>query len=201
MASKTEILNMALSHLGISKDVANIDTEKSEEAAAGRRFYDLAKDIVSTITAWPFLTKIAALALIEASPNVEWAYSYRYPSDCKHLKRILSGVRNDSRQTRSPYRVAHDTGGLVIFSDQENAEMEYSVTPNNPQLYSSDYTLSFSYLLASFMAPRLTKGDQFNLGGKALQLFNFTVSQAEARAFNEEQVEEAPNAEHIRARE
>lgn len=201
MASKTEILNMALSHLGISKDVANIDTEQgSEEATAGRRFYDIARDYTATRIAWPFLAKLAALALIEKTPNSEWAFSYRYPSDCKYMKRILSGIRNDSRQTRSPYKIAQDTGGLVIFSDVENAELEYSVVADNPQLYSSDFTLAFSQYLGVLMAPRVTKGDQFNLAAKTLELFRLTVSQAQARALNEEQVEEEPDAEFIRAR-
>lgn len=39
MATKVEIWNMALSHLGVSKEVASV-TERSKEAEACNRFYD-----------------------------------------------------------------------------------------------------------------------------------------------------------------
>lgn len=200
MASKTENLNMALSHLGIGKDVANIETERSPEATAGRRFYDVARDFVAVQLPWPFLTKITTLALVEEDPNDEWAYSYQYPSDCIHIRRILSGVRNDSRQTRSPYRITQGASGKVIFSDVEDAEFEYTVIPDDPSLYSADYTIAFSYYLAFLISPRVTKGDQFKLGQRALELFEVFLSKAGARLFNEEQAEQLPEAEYITAR-
>lgn len=200
MSSKTEILNMALSHIGIGEEVGNIGTEKSEEAQAGRRFYDIASQVVSTAIPWPFLTKIQALALIETEPNTEWGYSYRYPSDCTNIRRILSGVRNDSRQTRSPYKIAQDSSGLIIFSDERDAVAEYRVLPNNPQIYPADYTLAFSLWLAVLMAPRLTKGDPKGLRTKSFELYRFEIDAAKTRALNEQQDEEEPEADWIAGR-
>ncbi len=71
MSTKTEILNMALAHIGVSKKVGNFDTEDSKEANAGRTFFDIARDNVLRDTQWPFTTKIEALALIEEEPNNE----------------------------------------------------------------------------------------------------------------------------------
>lgn len=198
MASKTGILNIALGHIGISKEVGSIETESSEEAKAGRRYYDVALNTIVRSSPWPFLTKITTLPLIEEEPNTEWGYSYRYPSDCKFIRRILSGIRNDDRQTRAPYRIAQDAGGLVMFTDQEDVEVEYTVTADNEALYPNDFVLALSYLLASLMAPRLTSGDQFKLGDKAFQKYVFAVQNAEANAFNEEQDEEVPEGEFTR---
>lgn len=200
MASKTEILNMALSHIGIGKEVANIVTENSEEARAGRRFYDIASRKVSTVIPWPFLTKIQALALVETEPNTEWAFSYRYPSDCLYIERILSGVRNDSRETRVPYKIAQDSSGKLIFSDEDDAVVEYRISPTDPQTFPEDYTLAFSFYLAVLIAPRLTKGDPNKLGARAAQLYTLTIGEAQDRALNEQQDEEEPEADYIAGR-
>ena len=99
MATKTEIFNMALGHLAIGKMVANFTAEQSQEARIGRIYYDIALGQVLKDVPWPFATKIAALGLLEEEPNTEWGYSYRYPSDCAHFRRILSG----SRSLRAPF--------------------------------------------------------------------------------------------------
>jgi len=42
MASKTETANLVLGHLGIGTEISNLTTSKTEEAAALRRFHDIA---------------------------------------------------------------------------------------------------------------------------------------------------------------
>lgn len=200
MASKVNIVNMAISHLAISKTVMNLETDDGQEAKVARLFYDTARKATLRDFPWPFATRIITAGLIEEEPNTEWGFSYRYPTDCVYLRRILSGLRNDSRQTRSPYRIASDTSGKLIFTDQEDAEIEYTVNTDDPQFYPEDFTLAFSYYLAHLMAPRLTGGDQFKLGEKALELYRFEISRAVSRGANEEQIEEPPEAEWTRAR-
>ena len=92
MASKTEIGNLALSHIGIGKEVANIETEQSAEASALRRVYDTALRKTLRDFNWPFARVIADLGLIEEDPTDEWDFSYRVPSDCVSFRRIPSGV-------------------------------------------------------------------------------------------------------------
>jgi hypothetical protein len=201
MASSTEICNIALSHLNIGKEIAALDTEQSQEASACRRFYEIALDLTLRDFAWPFSSKVDVLALIEEDPNDEWAYSYRYPSDCIKIKRVLSGVRNDTRQSRIEYKISRDDAGLILYCDIEDAEIEYSVREEDPEKYPSDFIMAFSYRIAAYIAPRLTKGDPYKLGDKALQMYFGELSQARANALNEEQVAQDPEAEIIRARE
>lgn len=201
MASKTEIFNMALSHLAVGKDVSNLETEQSEEARVGRRLYDTALRATLAAFNWPFATRIVALALIEEEPNSEWAFSYRYPSDCLNIRRVLSGIRNDNRQTRAPYKMAGDDTGTIIFTDEEDAQIEYTKYIDNPLIYPADFTLALSYYLAAMAAPSLTGGDQFKLGEKALRMYVVELKRAEARAGNEDQVEEEPDSEFVRIRE
>lgn len=201
MASETEIANLALSHLGIGKEIASLETEKSEEATACRRFYTLLRDSSLRDFPWPFATKIIAVGLVEEDPNDEWSFSYRYPTDCLKLRRILSGTRNDNRQTRIPYKVARDDDGLLIWTDKEDAEVEYTVKETNPERFSADFVTFLSLRLSVAIAPRLTRGDPFKMGERAARLYELEVSKARATAVNEQQDEENPESEFISGRE
>ena len=200
-SSKAHIVNISLSHLSISKTVAILATKRSEEAITARLFYDVAMEATLRDFPWPFATRILALALVEENPNDEWNFSYRYPTDCLEIRRILSGIRNDTRQSRVPYRILSDEQGSLVYTDKENAEIEYTVNAVSPQFYSADFVMAFSLYLAHLMAPRLTGGDPYKLGARALGLYDLEISRAVKNAFNEQQIEEPPESEFIRARE
>jgi hypothetical protein len=200
-SSTTAIANLAISHLGIGKEIANLETERSSEAQACRRFYETARDVTLRDFPWPFATKINAIGLVEEDPNDEWGFSYRYPTDCLMLRRILSGLRNDNRQSRIPYRVTRDDSGLLIYTDAEDAELEYTIKETDVGRFPADFTMAFSFLLAGYVAPRLTGGDPFKLGQRALELYQIELSHARLTAMNEEQSEELPDSEFIRTRE
>lgn len=201
MASKTGICNMALSHLGVGKNIANLDTDKGEEASVCRVFFETARDATLRDFAWPFANKSAALGLVEANPNDEWQYSYRYPSDCLKFIRIPSGTRNDTRQSRVPYKVSKDDAGKLLFTDMVDADGEYTVRITDPVFFTEDFVLALSLRIAAYIAPRITGGDPFKMGARAMQMYLVELSVARASALNEEQSEEDPQSEFIRARE
>ena len=200
MSSKVGIVNMALSHLGNDKPVGNLDTERSSEALTAKAFYDIARDKALKEGPWPFSTRFAVLELVEEEPTTEWGYSYRYPSNCLSIHRIFSGIRNDSRQSRVPYKIGADDAGRLIYTDMDDAEIEYTAKNDSPHTYTDEFELAFSYLLASLMAPRLTSGDQFKLGERAFKLYQFEIGSAIADSSNEEQPDEEVESEYIRAR-
>lgn len=199
--SKTEISNMAISHLGTGKEIIDLDTEKSEEASVCRRFFEIAKDTVLQDCEWPFATKIASLGLIESSPNNEWDYSYSYPSDCLNFRKLQSGIRNDTRQSRIPYRIGHGDSGAIIFTDQEDAIGEYTVKITDTSRFYPDFTLALSLKLAYLIAPRLTKGDPDKMKQQIQSEYLYQLSLAKASAFNEEQMDEQVDSQFIRIRE
>jgi hypothetical protein len=199
-ASKTVIANLALSHLGIGKEIADIDTESSAEANTMRRFYEIARDKTLRDFNWPFATKIANLVLVETSPNNEWAYSYRYPSDCLRLRKIQSGIPYDNRQSRIPYRIGQDDSGKVIFCNLSSPVIEYTKREIVTSLYDSDFTMAFSYLLAHYSAPRLSGGDPFKVGDKAMANYDMEISKAKATSYNEEQAPMEPESSFVRIR-
>ena len=198
--SKTVIANLALSHLGSGKEVQDLDTENSDEANAIRRFYNEARNKVLRDFNWPFATKFADLTLVETTPNTEWGYSYRYPSDCIHLRRVRSGIRNDNRQSRQPYKIGKDATGKLIFTDLDSAKVEYTELVEAVELYDSNFVMALSYLLAVYAAPRVTGDDPFNLGDKAMRNYSMEIENAKSNAFNEEQPDRVVESEFIRSR-
>ena len=175
MSSTTEISNLAISHLGIGKEIANLDTEQTEEASACRRYFESAKKATLSDLDWTFATKFAVLNLIESEPNDEWNFSYRYPSDCINMRRILSGQRQDTQKTRVPYRISADSAGRIIYTDKEDAEIEYTKNVTDPGLFSAEFTLALSFRLASYIAPRLTGGDPFKMKQEMLAQYELSL--------------------------
>ena len=201
MATKVGICNLALSHAGSGKEIQDFDNDNTDEAAACRRFYDQALEELLRDFPWPFAKRQVALALISEDPNSEWAFEYQYPTDAKDLIRILSGNRNDNRQTRTPYQIYSGTAGLVIYTNMVDACMEYTLNETDPSTYPPDFAHAVALLLAVFIMPRVTSGDPFQLTQRAQQLFFRIYDKARANAANEQQDEEVPDADFIRTRE
>ena len=118
MASETEIANLSMVHLG-AQPIANINTEKSVGATTAKRFFALVRDLVLRDFPWPFATKIITMNLVEECPNEEWQFSYRYPPDTLKLRKILSGIRNDTPTSQERLKISRDGSGLLIFSDRQ----------------------------------------------------------------------------------
>ena len=201
VASKVSICNMALSHIGVSKRIVNIETEQSTEASTCRIFYNTALEESLREFPWSFATSFVALALVEEDPTDEWAYSYRVPSDCVTIRRVLSGVRNDTRESKVPYKVARDESGLLLYTDQENAEIEYTLFETDSTRYPADFVMAFSLKLAGYIAPALTRGDPTNVAVTAERRYIGVIKKAQATSVNEEQMDVPVDSEFVRARE
>lgn len=201
MSTKEQIANMALRAIGVGKTISDLDTDTSAEAVACRTFWETIRDEVLSDFPWPFATKFATLGLVEEDPTDEYQYSYRYPSDCLKLRRILSGARHDSRQTRVHYRVGQDTQGKLIYTDEQDAQVEYTLRETNTERFPSDLVLALSYKLAAAIAPSNAKGDPFKLVEKMLSLYEMQIGKAKANAANEDQPDENPESQFIRERE
>jgi hypothetical protein len=187
MASKTEICNLAISHLGHGKEISNVDTENSSEATICRRYYETALRAILRDAKFTFATKNVALGLVGSNPTTEWNYSYRYPSDCIFFRRIWSGSRNDTNDTRVEYKIIRDDTGLLIYTDMENAVAEYTFYNDDEGQYPPDFVMALSYRLANLIAPSITKGDPFGMGAKAYEMYLMEITRAQASSYNEEQ--------------
>ncbi len=210
-ATQLGICNAALRHLA-TKAIKSL-AEASEQAAACAGFYDQVRDEVLREFRWPFATRFAALTLVGGTATVpvtlEWKYSYRLPDDCLSPRRILSGTRQETEETRVPFDTASDDDGGLLYTDQPPADAT-DTTPQLPQLeytalmaearFASDFTQAFSLKLAFYIAPAVAGGDPNKLGARAGQLYEMLLQRAEFSAMTERQRDPAPESEFIRAR-
>ena len=187
-ANQIQIINMALQHLGVGVGIASID-ERSASARSAKLFYPTALDHALRSYRWPFADKFAALELVAEDPVEEWGFSYEYPNDCVYAHRIQSGTPIDTPETEIKFKVV----GKRIYTNQEDAILEYTSTQDDTHLFPADFTMALSYLLASLMAPAISEGDPFKLGERNQRLYIQALRMASANSHNEER--KGPDAE------
>lgn len=201
MPSKTAICNMALSMLGVGKQITALDTDRSSEGNNFRLFYDTVRDQVLSDFPWPFATRRVSLGLVEENPNDEWGYSYRYPSDCLRILRISSGTRTDSRQSRISYEIGGDDTFTLLYCDLDEATIKYISRIDDTARYPAPFVLALAAKLALHSASIVTGGDPFKLSNTLDQFYLAQVRAAAKNVGNEEQPDEEVFSEFTRARE
>lgn len=195
MASKTEIANLALSHIGSAKPVINVETDKNEEANAVRASWDVVRDVMLRLASWNFATAFSTLGLVAGVSTPRYAYAYELPSDFVAMRVIQSQI-SDEDDARLHYRIV----GRHLYSNLDTVTIEYTKQVKDPGTWSPDFVEAFSYRLASYIAPRLAAGDPFKRGQLALSLYKLSSDQAIANNANEEVPEEPGESPSIAAR-
>lgn len=191
------ICNMALSHLLISRQIESL-TEGTQEADTCTLWYTRIRNQVLRDYPWDFAERYAALALISEEPNTEWLYSYRVPTDFMGARRIaIAGSRD--RTASIPFKVGSDAAGGTIFTDEPDATLVYTARIENPALFPEDFIQAVSLRLAYDIAKPISAS--LTLATQAMADYRSAVGQAQANSQNEQQPDDEPEAESIRARE
>src|SRR5574340_877312 len=179
MASKIDIFNMALSHIGQSKTVADLN-ENSPARRACSRFYDTDLDILLSEFDWRFATRSVVLANI-GSPPTNWAYRYRYPNDClKAIRLVVPGIRDPQEAEEIPFEVIWESSGRSIITDQADAELLYITRVAGAERYPSNFVSALSYKLAASISMPLANDK--SLMSDMLQMYERTKQDAMAQS-------------------
>lgn len=200
--TKIVVANQALSHIGSQATIANLTTDKSQEARVCNLFIDVVRKEVLRDFPWPRATKLATLALVEEDPSDEWSYSYRLPVDCITPQRIVTGIdpmENPSERTQ--FKIYSDSVGGLVWTNQGDAILEYTWDNDNWESFPIDMVRALATKLAYYIAPKLTAGDPFNIMEKVAGLYINALKDAAVNAFNEENFEVQPDTPSIKARE
>lgn len=208
---------MAIAHLGSTKWIDDIETERSPAARACNLFYMTALRATFRDFDHPFSSKYVTLELLtedevdDEHPTEEYRYAYRYPSTALRFRRILNpGGRNLTKSQKPVYKIISDEGeeveaeaaasGCRILTDLKDAKAEISIIRADVERYPDDFKLAFTRRLASYIAPMVTGGDPFKMQQSNFALYRMELQKAEANAGNEESVDEVPDADHLQAR-
>lgn len=198
--SDAGVCNLALSLMGDSTTIQNLLTENSVQALALRVFYTDTRDEVLRDFPWTFAKRTVALSLVETAPNDDWDFSYRYPADALFIRRIWGAVRNPTLDETIKYDIGSDATGSLIYTDEENAEIEYTSRVEDVSKWKPDFTMAFAFLLASRIAPRLVKTDPIGLTERMFRGYTLQMLKARANAENERRPDAPPESEIITSR-
>jgi len=213
MSSEITICNLALSH--IRGGSINALTEASIQAQQCKLLYPILRDSVLENAPWQFATRIVSLAELTDVEVFNFAYAYQYPSDCLKIKRLILNWetvnRTDSQfygnnlpiintQAPVPYQIFNDDGNRVIGANYAELRAEYTVQVTDTNLFSIQFILALSHLLAAELAiPIVGVNEGRKLKSDSMQQYNAHIRAACAAMMNE-QFTLMPDSEFITVR-
>lgn len=198
--SEAAVANLALSFIGDSTTIQDLDNDTTAQARAARMFFDDCRDEVSRDFPWPKLRRSMELSLVEEDPNDDWDFSYRYPSEALFIRRIWGAVRNPTLDAMIKYDIGSDVTGALIYTDMADAEAEYTARVEDPSKWDKDFTTAVALLLASRMALRLVKTDPIGLSERIERRYLGQILKARGNAENERRPDIPPESSIIEAR-
>lgn len=204
MASEVEICNLALSN--IRSGSINSLNEGSLQAQLCKLKYPIIRDRLLSEIPWGFNRKIEGLSLLNKD-TFNWGYTYTYPVDCLKLHRLVGQfekIQNPdsdviSRLTDNqllplrhmrqqiPFEVFLTDGVRVIASNEPDLMADYAYKVEDPNLFTVDFILAFSYLLAAEIAIPLIGAEMGRaLRSDSLNIYKQYLDAAIANDMNEQ---------------
>lgn len=208
MASDVDIANLALSRLGDAATVASLDPpEGSAQAGHCARWFPMVREMLLEMHAWGFATVRASLAPLATNPATTWAYAYVVPADCVKPWAVLGPDAPDDysvsfpplagsagfipavQSELMPSGVAYtpqdfaietdNTGARILYTNQSQAVLRYTRRITDPTRFTPLFVDAFAWLLASYLAGPIIKGDAGAAAGqKTYQMFQLAFSRA-----------------------
>jgi hypothetical protein len=205
MSSEVEICNMALSNIRAGS--INSLNEQSLAAQQCKLKYGILRDRVLAET-WGFNHRLEPLQLT-THEVLNWTYVYVYPNTCLKINRLASSYEeltndtdyvsrlldseliniNDIRR-RTPHEVFNVEGDKVIGANESDLYIDYAMKVTDPNLFSTDFIIALSHLLASEIAVPIAGYELgANMRKDELDLYNAYLSAASSNDTNEDYTE------------
>jgi hypothetical protein len=185
--SKVKVCNLALSFLNQGLELKDFETDQTVAARQCRNFFEAVEGKILRDYLWPRNRTRLKLAKVACPEDSIFSRAYREPSNSVKFRGfVYPGMGMYDEPSLSPqHEISGDEAGALILTNEDCAVGEFIVRRPVPQ-WSDDFTLCFSLLLASYLAPTITGGDQMKLGERALQRYMMDAPKAAAAALAEE---------------
>jgi len=204
MASEIEVCNLGLSN--VRGGSINSFTEGSVQAQLCKLKYPILRDRCLREIPWQFNHKIRALAPV-TTDIFNWAYAYQYPTDCLKINRLIGSFEElpvgssdvasrvlDSRvislreqRRQIPYEVFNFDDNKILGSDQSELRIDFNAKVTDPNLFSDDFIMALSHLLASELAIPIVGAELGRaLRNDSLQLYKQYLDSAIASDANDQ---------------
>lgn len=218
MTSEVEICNLALSHIRAGS--INSLTEASIQAQQCKLKYPILRDQMLQDAPWQFARSLKALALL-TDELFNWIYVYQYPSDCLFINRLHIDFAEVSSDTSTSaiasryydrglprpdlnqqveHKIYNIDGNKVIAANNENLRIDYRNRIEDPNLFSLNFIMGLSHLLAAELAIPLVGIDKGRpLRSDELQVYQSYVDSGIENELNE-QFTAIPDSDFINVR-
>ncbi len=219
------MVNQALSRTGSTQIITAFDGS-TNAATQGALWYPIVRDALLRDFQWPWATKYAALDLVSdpttGPVNSEWLYSYRYPTDCMFIRRLLLAPssmpavaltsqgasfivpvqwRQDSDPYPVPFEIGQDALGKLIYTSLVGAYLKYTVAVTDTTQFAPDFSDLLVWRLAVELSYSLAISDARREFCE--KKYKETLATTRANALNEQQRDNPYvdyNSEFFRAR-
>ena len=150
--SKTDICNMALSHLGNYGTVNDIDTPTSDKEATFALWYDVTRQAALRLVIPNFAMDRRIVSKRATAPAFGYTYAYEKPSDC--LKPL--GFNDIDAKEKDNYTIeGEDILTDIDFTD--GMELRFIRDVEDVTKFTSDFKILLSYILAAKVAMPITQ--------------------------------------------
>lgn len=196
MASKVDICNLALSHVGAYR-IQSID-EPSKEARECKAHYETSLNTVLEGHDWSFARKRLNLALL-TDTYTDWDYAYQYPTDCivpRYLadsSGAYTGTSYDIDTDRYvpigkvKYELASDStlSNRILLTDVAQAELIYTAKVTDTNMFTYKFIEALSLKLAVYLVQPI-KGD-LDLKQSLFQFYGLALMNAKGTDGNSDE--------------
>ena len=211
MATKLDIINFALSHLG-NAPVTSL-TSNGSSVVQGNLWIDQSRQELLLAYPWIFATKRARLnektlnAFLRRQYLSDWLYAFNYPSDCLFMQYLISpSTTNEAYQkTELPFTIEQNPLELpgenerIILTNETEIAAVYTLDFDVYAQLPPHFVQPLSILLASHMAFPLTSSIEMKNALTRMYLQSLiTYTAQDANQIKNKQPQES---EIIRARE
>lgn len=204
---QTALCNKALGYIGITDQLTDVQTQAGVNAVMCRLYLAGATRECLRSFPWGFATAYADCAYVDGADddpvNQDWSYSYRMPSDCLMMRRVIrAGSKRTFDADPPPFRQGQNDGlGRLLFSDYADPNADDPAAPTLPIEYTQDpscalglcdelFAEALSWLVAAKLAPSIARNKV--TAGDAYGMFKNKISEAKTVAANEQQ-RQTPN--------
>jgi hypothetical protein len=130
----TNLFNIALARVGITKPIGDVETERSPEVNLALLVFTECVEKVLRDFPWPWATSYRALQLLAGDGTTpatqDWLYTYQEPSDCVFARRLVKDRTGAVDATPPPFELSSDADNPgLIYTNEAGAVLEYTSSP------------------------------------------------------------------------
>lgn len=177
--SKTKAYNLALSHLLLSRQIENVETDTTNEVRVLNTFWDEALSLTLSELDLDSLSETIQLELLAELSDGPWTYAYKYPANAEFFRRLVSGAVIDTNRTHIAKKVAIYDNQKAIFTNESEASAEYIPKDIELSLLNTSASLAVSYMLAFLSAPLIVGKGAKKLRESMFGSYEIMVSKAQ----------------------